>query len=219
MSDTNGNGKGIAEIAKALASAQKAMGPADKGGKNPHFKSRYSTLSDVWDVAREPLSANGLSVTQLIYDDPNGVGLRTVLMHASGESIESRFVMPLQQKSPQGLGSAITYARRYALAAILGIVSDEDDDGNKAQESHRDDRSSFRGERDVSPSAPRKTDVLPFRESVQRALDEMVTNGGKADVSAAFATAGVTGKTFKSLNDDEVKRVNAALPMPFRVTF
>jgi len=125
----------IGELAKALAAAQGEMTAASKDATNPHFKSRYATLASVWDAIRGPLSRNGLSVSQVLEtpDASAGVIVRTILLHISGQWIASRYVMPVPDKlTPQAVGSAITYARRYALSAIVGIAPDDDDDGNAA---------------------------------------------------------------------------------------
>lgn len=125
----------IGELAAALAAAQGEMTAASKDATNPHFKSRYATLASVWDAIRGPLSQHGLSVSQVLESAENGVGVavRTLLLHTSGQWIASRYVMPITDKlTPQAMGSAITYARRYALSAIVGIAPDDDDDGNAA---------------------------------------------------------------------------------------
>lgn len=123
----------ISELAKALSKAQAAIQPAIKDTENPFFKSSYADLSAVWEVARKPLTENGLSVSQLPGEcKDNKVILQTILMHESGEYLCSILEMPYLKNDPQSIGSAITYARRYALAAIVGIVADEDDDGNGA---------------------------------------------------------------------------------------
>ena len=125
----------IGELAFALAAAQGEMTAASKDATNPHFKSRYATLASVWDAIRGPLSNHGLSVSQVLESPENGVGVavRTMLLHTSGQWIASRYVMPIGDKlTPQAIGSAITYARRYALSAIVGIAPDDDDDGNAA---------------------------------------------------------------------------------------
>lgn len=122
----------IAKLASALAKAQGQMRAAAKDSINPHFKSRYADLAGVWDACREPLAANGLAIMQA----PGEIGdknitLTTMLAHESGEWIQSEFTIPVSKPDAQGVGSAITYARRYALAAMVGIVQD-DDDGNAA---------------------------------------------------------------------------------------
>lgn len=117
----------VAALAAALAKAQGMMSHASKDANNPHFKSRYADLAAVWSAVREPLSANGLSVVQTVAQGDGTVGVRSLLLHASGEWICSVLEMPVAQKTPQGYGSALTYARRYALAALVGIAQDDDD--------------------------------------------------------------------------------------------
>lgn len=123
----------IKDLAAAMAKFQAELKPAIKGNTNPYFKSRYADLQACWDCCREALVKNGLSVVQGSRES-NGeiVTVDTRLMHASGQWIESSLTMKPAKADPQGVGSAVTYARRYALSAILGIVADEDDDGNAA---------------------------------------------------------------------------------------
>lgn len=122
----------IAAIATALVGFQAACEGAKKNAMNPAFKNKYADLSAVWEAIHEPMAANGLAVVQLPLPAERGeLRLRTQLLHTSGEWIASEIVMPLGKVDPQGYGSALTYARRYALAAMLGVTQ-EDDDGNGA---------------------------------------------------------------------------------------
>lgn len=121
----------IAALAGALSKAQGQMEGAAKGNVNPHFKSKYADLASVWDACREPLTKNGLAVLQPVKADGAKVTVTTILMHSSGEWIEESLTMTAQQNTPQGVGSAITYGRRYGLASMVGIAP-EDDDGNAA---------------------------------------------------------------------------------------
>lgn len=122
----------ITALATALAKAQATIEGAIKGKVNPAFKSKYADLSSVWDACREQLTANGLSVVQFPGEVVDGrMTLTTQLLHASGEWMRATMAVPLTKADAQGAGSAITYARRYALAAVVG-VSPEDDDGNAA---------------------------------------------------------------------------------------
>ena len=128
----------INELAAALSRAQGAIKGALKDSLNPHFKAKYADLSSTWDACREQLAKNELSVVQMPdLSETGGIAVETILMHSSGQWISSRFVMPLAKPDAHGVGSAITYARRYALAAMVGIAP-EDDDGNKAIE--KDDK-------------------------------------------------------------------------------
>ena len=123
------------QLATALAKAQAALSGAKRSALNPHFKNNYATLQDVWEAAREVLAPNGLSVVQT-YEATDGklMNIRTTLLHNSGQWIAGVLSMAPQQATPQGIASASTYGRRYGLASILGIVADEDDDGNAATE-------------------------------------------------------------------------------------
>ncbi len=123
----------INELAAALAKAQGAMKNAAMNRINPHFKSKYADLSAVLDAIRSPLSVNGLSIVQTIEVKETSMLLRTILMHSSGQFITTEYPLPLVGR-PHEMGSALTYARRYSIAAIACNSSDEDDDGNVAQD-------------------------------------------------------------------------------------
>lgn len=118
----------IAELAAALSKAQAEIKASSLDGKNPHFKSEYSTLTAIWDACRDALTSNGLSVVQTTdNDDAETVLLETTLLHSSGQWITGRLKMKPAKADPQGVGSALTYARRYALAAIVGVAPEDDD--------------------------------------------------------------------------------------------
>lgn len=123
-------------LAAALLAAQANMPDAAKNKTNPHFNSKYASYESVRAAVTPALVANGLVVSQgfepSVPDPCAGVIIVTELLHISGESKTSRLFLPASKKDPQGFGSAITYGRRYSLAAICGIGSDEDDDGNEA---------------------------------------------------------------------------------------
>jgi len=121
----------IAELAKALNKVQSEHLFALTDKENPFFKSKYADLSSVWSVARDPLIKNGLSVVQT-FDVGNNMMpiIVTTLLHTSGEWIRGSLEMPILKADPQAVGSSITYGRRYALSAMLGICP-EDDDGDK----------------------------------------------------------------------------------------
>lgn len=122
----------INDLAAALAKAQGQMEAASKDSTNPHFKSKYADLASVWSVCRKPLSDNGLSVIQGAEAGDGGLLVTTRLMHASGQWMQSDLLLNPTKNDPQGVGSAITYGRRYGICAMVGIVADEDDDGNAA---------------------------------------------------------------------------------------
>lgn len=125
----------IGKLATALAKAQSEIKGAKKDAENPFFKSKYADLASVWEACRDALSKNELAVAQVTDFGPNGeMVLNTVLMHSSGERmIGSMPIMVGDKATAQQVGSAITYARRYGLAAMVGVAP-EDDDGNQASQ-------------------------------------------------------------------------------------
>lgn len=116
-----------------LLDAQKEIEGVDKDGKNPFFKSEYTTLNATIQACKEILNKHNIILMQPIVSDEHGVYVATVIFHASStEKIESRMrIIPAKENDPQAQGSAITYARRYSLKSLL-CMSDEDDDGEKA---------------------------------------------------------------------------------------
>jgi hypothetical protein len=124
----------IAALATALCEAQHELQSAKKDSINPHFKSKYADLGAIWDACRASLHKHGLAVIQAPEPSDIGILLRTVLMHKSGEWIDGTLLIPASKQDPQGYGSAMSYARRYALASMVGIVADDDDDGNAASQ-------------------------------------------------------------------------------------
>lgn len=128
----------IDQLAGALAVAQGLIENAAKDSANPYFRSKYADLASIWDVIRAPLSANGLSIVQPVRVEGSTVTVTTLLAHSSGQWISSDLSMAAQKQlkdgggwekldSPQAIGSCITYARRYALAAMTGVAPEDDD--------------------------------------------------------------------------------------------
>lgn len=152
-------------LAEALSAAQAEFKTVVKGSVNPHFKSKYATLPDFLAATRPSLAKHGLVVTQAVgYHTPSAtVLLLTILKHpASGEFLPSQYpVIPGKAADPQALGSALTYARRYAYATIVGAVAeDDDDDGNKG-------------------SKPETQQYGETRDEISRVASELEQKGGK----------------------------------------
>lgn len=123
----------INELATALAKAQGEIKGAELDATNPHFKSPYSTLSSVWEACRAPLSKNGLSIIQTLEKIDGSNVLETTLLHSSGQYFSGHCPLLLTKQDMQGLGSAYTYAKRYAICALIGVASiEDDDDANEA---------------------------------------------------------------------------------------
>ena len=132
----NYNSQDTTELAKALINVQRQLQPATKDADNPFTKSKYATLNSVMDSCRDALLSNGIWLCQYpVPAEPGYLGLVTKLTHAeSGQWQSSLAVVPLPKADPQGVGISMTYMRRYALSAMLGIVTEEDTDGEVASD-------------------------------------------------------------------------------------
>jgi hypothetical protein len=119
-------------LVKALIKAKASISPVAKTKENPFFKSKYADLGTIDEAVKGPLKDNGLVVVQTTEVISGQAVLVTTLLHDSGQWIEGQYPLNPVKNDPQGLGSATTYARRYALSALLGVICDEDDDGNHA---------------------------------------------------------------------------------------
>lgn len=117
----------VTKLAAALVKAQQEVHNASKDSSNPHFGNTYASLNSVIDAVKPIFNTHGIAIVQL----PSGAGLETVLLHESGEWMAETAEAPLQKQDPQGVGSALTYLRRYSLAAVAQIGQD-DDDANEA---------------------------------------------------------------------------------------
>lgn len=124
----------IVNVAKALVAFNEENNRIAKDGKNPHFRNEYATVDQILDYVRPILSKNGLSIMQFPSNDDNRITMTTMLLHSTGEFIQSPAASAIPVKSdPQAVGSAITYLKRYSLSAMLGLSTGEkDDDGNSA---------------------------------------------------------------------------------------
>ncbi len=121
-------------FAVGFAKLQGVIRPAIKDATNPAFRSKYADLGAIWEAVRKPLSDHGFGIIQSPQFEGETMWLETTLLHISGEKMVSRYPLRPVKQDPQGFGSAITYAKRYAISAMLGVVADEDDDGNAASQ-------------------------------------------------------------------------------------
>ena len=173
-----------------MAAFQAEMPAVPKTSANPFFNSKYADLADVVKVSAPVAAKHGLSVTQL----PGHGTLWTYLLHESGEFIASEMDLKVTKDDSQALGSALTYARRYSYCAALGIVADEDDDGNASA------RPEF--------SPPIGTGRGPARSSTGIASDKQIglikhlfnEQGYSQDERAGLVKA-VAGRDVKTIND------------------
>lgn len=166
----------IKNIAGALVKFQSSVSKVSKESSNPFFKSKYASLANILDTIQKPLSECNLSISQF----PDGDALTTIVMHSeSGEWMESSYVMPVaKQNDPQAMGSAMTYARRYALGSILNLNIDDDDDGEKA----------------MGRNVVKKEELHPKHPSWNKAVDHLKTGGLMSDITNKFEVSPVNQK-------------------------
>lgn len=153
-------------IAAALAAAQMEMGKALKQSQNPHFRSKYADLGNVMDACLPALNKHGIAVIQPVVENEFGRQVETRFIHDSGESLTCPIPLILGKNDMQGLGSALTYARRYGLMSLAGIAP-EDDDGNAA-----------------AANAPKPGDNRSWAQTITDELPEGATNHDKAKAVA-----------------------------------
>jgi hypothetical protein len=166
----------IKNIAGALVKFQASVSKVGKESSNPFFKSKYASLANILDTIQKPLSECGLAISQF----PDENALTTIILHAdSGEWMESSYVMPVaKQNDPQAMGSAMTYARRYALGSILNLNIDDDDDGEKA----------------MGRQIPKKDELTPKHPSWAKAVEHLKTGGMMTDITSKFEVSPVNMK-------------------------
>lgn len=197
----------IDKYAEAMAKAQGEMELASKDSRNPYFDSKYADLAALVSVSREPLAKNGLCSDQDVEtvfrgEDQivSGVYVTTTITHASGQWKQfTPIYIPCVKPDAQGIGSAITYGRRYGLAAALGLAA-EDDDGNAAS-----GKAAAPAEKNSAP--PKKTDrVGPLLTAEQfRVLSEYNAEPtGKALVGVLLRQANVTA--ISHLTEDQATK-------------
>jgi len=157
------------ELGAALAKAQSQVKGAKKDAANPFFKSTYADLASVWDACRDALTSNGLSVVQFPGFDNGMATLDTVLLHSSGQWMAGTAGAPLGKQDAQGVGSVLTYLRRYALAAVASVAP-EDDDGNAA--SPKPGRGGASTPRGAVPKEPVAPTPQPLTEKPKQLTEE-----------------------------------------------
>lgn len=183
------------ELFTALSKAQAMIKNAEKDGHNPHFGKAYSTLAGIWDACREPLTKNELCVIQELKSHADGkLFVVTILGHKSGQSHSCVCPVISQRNDMQGYGSAITYAKRYSLAAMVGVASAEDDDdgeGSKKKPASDDNRK-------PQPQNKPAPSPEPF-------VAKPLTNG-PGDYLVEFSN-GYKGKRLREMKLEEVEKL------------
>jgi hypothetical protein len=200
----------IKELAAAMAKAQGAVKGALKDSKNPHFKNNYADLASVWEACREALADNGLAVMQFPTDCEGGrINVVQLVTHASGEWIQSTVSIPLAKVDAQSYGSATTYARRYALAAAVGVAP-EDDDGNAAVNGNGADNSAR--QKPIAAQTIPNASQPAMIDDAQATKIQMICKalGGNtlADMIAAYASK---HPHIRTINDFTAKQADQAI--------
>ena len=167
----------VGKLAQALINVQRQLQPATKDANNPFTKSKYATLNSIMDSCREALLSNGIWLCQYpVPAEPGYLGLVTKLTHAeSGQWQSSLAVVPLPKADPQGVGISMTYMRRYALSAMLGIVTEEDTDAefnpdklNRPQKQKNAVNAPQRGKTTQDDSRASKKDFIRLKSNARR---------------------------------------------------
>jgi hypothetical protein len=193
----------IGELAKALAAANGHIKNPNLDAVNPHFKSRYASLGAIINAVRAPLAAQGISAVQTVSNDGGSVGVTTTLLHSSGEWMAETIWSALPDRATvQQLGSSITYLRRYSLAAITGIVGEEDDDGNAGSTGDRPEpRKTFKPTeaKGAAPAAP-KASAPPAKAApakAESAKDRIVSDAYPEEYAGVFKIMRVVARPGK----------------------
>ena len=178
------------ELALALSKAQGEMPPAELNAVNPFLKNKYADLGSIIKTAKPVLAKHGLSLSQLPTSDGDKIGVTTILIHSSGEWIESTIMIPVEEDEKnkavtliQTAGIAITYLRRYSYASILGMYADDDVDGN-------------------GPKPPRKTKSKPKSKS---------TSNGKMSLDSASEVVNRDGVKYIDLDSEKLAHMYNAM--------
>jgi len=190
---TTFEGTGLPEFFKAMAAAQADMGPVFKDAANPAFRSKYASLAAVCEAVLPAMNKHGLTVIQAPGTANGEVTIETIIGHASGTMMRTSLALKPAKPDPQGVGSAITYGRRYALLSLAGVAP-EDDDGNAAsastaparqppQQSRADSRALFSQLQEALRNTP-SLDELNDLWNAHRA--EITANAFKTDIIQMF---------------------------------
>jgi hypothetical protein len=192
-----------ATLCAALVAAQGGLKPIAKDGKNPAFRSKYATLDGIMETVRPALAAHGLAVVQGVVHPETGEGGRLVgimvetrLIHTSGEWLASVVPVPVAKGDAHGLGSALSYGRRYGISALLALSTDEDDDGNAAAK--------------APPAKPQAKPAPAAPAPGQRLHDRVPTTPPPEAMSLAKAeTVELKGQRLADMDDDRLDKLRA----------
>ena len=206
----------ITEISKALSEFRKEVKQPLKDANNPFFKSKYVPLENVVEAIDEVAPNHGLSFTQWPVNDGNGnVGVSTMLLHSSGQYIEyDPIYMKPDKQTPQAIGSAITYSKRYSLSAVFGITSDEDDDGNQAtgnnQPKQQYNKQQNNRNTQQNNNQMKMQDKGKLELTKQKATDlaDVINSQDNADPNNPTTQAQILSAYLKKIGTDDITKVS-----------
>jgi hypothetical protein len=179
--------------AQALVAAIGELSNVAKTASNPYFKSKYAPLDAIVEYTRPVLAKHGLAIQQQPLFMEGTAGVETIIIHKSGFETSSTLLLPLKDQSPQGVGSAITYARRYALAAVLGLATEEDDDGNVGTGLSKSEKI----QANIDSSRPAIAKAMDKNPSVRPAGNAVATWRGVLPTQAKIAAQSKEGSAKK----------------------
>lgn len=160
------------KLFEALAKMQGALDNAKKESDNPYFKSKYADLATCLQTAKKPMADNGLSISQHCTFDGQFVQCVTILGHSSGQMMISTLMIPVAKKDAQGIGSSITYARRYALSSIIGLTQKDDDGEGSVGRTEEDAKTKW------EKTAKKSQEILRNAEKLNEQESWRMTNEG-----------------------------------------
>lgn len=200
----------IVELAKAMAKAQGEIENASKNAKNPHFRSKYADLAEVLNTVRPVMSANGISISQFPAFEQGIASVETIVMHSSGEWMSGVSSAPVSKQDAQGVGSALTYLRRYSLAAIAGIAQ-EDDDANSAVGGQQRQQQPQRQQQAPAQQAPaQQAPAQMDAAALEKAIEACKAAPDKATLTKYYQMAqqrGATADQLAQLNEACTARI------------
>lgn len=153
----------IKNLAKALVKATAQIEGATKDSTNPHFRNKYADLASVTDAIKKPLNDHGLTYSQIIHRLEGGVGVETLIIHESGETMSNGIAfVPAPKNDPHGYGSALTYARRYSLSACFGVIQEDDDANGATNLRTTGDINKVQSKKESAPKFAKADELQPF---------------------------------------------------------
>lgn len=187
----------LKEFSAAFSKFQGELKNAPKNSENPYFKNKYADLTGIIDTAKPILAKHGFSIIQGLSSEGKTATITTLLLHLSGEFIKDSLKLEAKDGSPQALGSAFTYGKRYAYAAILGMATDDDDDGNNAQPTQPETKKeNTKGEPEKNNKKPVKTEILELQKQINSLMEKsgIKKEERKTKIIELQKTFGIKGK-------------------------